>query len=411
MHDKNQNQMTDGLAIDGLKIDLAGASDYLVTDQSEKFATRYQVDDAGNICVMQHIDGTQPNQTKSLTTVGLTDIQVNGFAGIDFNSEDITSSRMDQALAHMATCGVTRVLPTLITAEEDVLVARLAQLDKAVSKSVLGPLMVSGYHIEGPFLSPKDGCSGAHPAAAMRAGSKLLVQRLMEVASRPLLVLTVAPEQDGVLKLIPFLLKQGITCAIGHSMASRSEIAAAIKAGATLSTHLGNGLPHVLNKNENPLLSQLGRDELTASFIADGIHVHPENLQSYIRAKTLDRTIIVTDAVSAAGPDLTPGKYSMGGTKIELHEDGSVRIPGSIYLAGSSATMDQMVRNLMKWYNYSMGDILRMTRKNPARTVAGFAPALKVSSSAEFVNWATVNGEMHVCETRIGPWRIRRKSD
>ena len=402
--------MKDGLAFDGLNIEHIGAGNYLVADRSNKSATSYQIDETGHIASIKKTVNAQQSETKSFTTVGLTDIQVNGFAGIDFNSELITSSRMDEALAHMAICGVTRVLPTLITAEEDDLIARLGQLDKAVSTSVLGPRMVNGYHIEGPFLSPKDGCSGAHSAAAMRAGSKRLVQRLMDVTSRPILILTVAPEQDGVLELIPFLIEQGIACAIGHTMASRSEIAAAIKAGATLSTHLGNGLPHVLNKNENPLLSQLGHDELTASFIADGIHIHPENLQSYIRAKTLDRTIIVTDAVAAAGSDLAPGVYSMGGTEIERHEDGSVRIPGSIYLAGSSATMDQMVRNLMNWYNYSMPDILQITRENPARMVAGFAPALKVSSSAEFVKWETIDGELHVCETRIGPWSIRRIS-
>ena len=196
----------------------------------------------------------------NLFTQGLVDIQVNGFAGVDFSNPGLTAVQMDHALAHLAASGVTCVLPTLITATETEFLSSLEALDKAVSDSDLGPLMVPGYHIEGPFLSPTDGCAGAHPASAMRPGSRQLIIDLQAVSSRPILILTVAPEQDGVLDLIPFLTKQGITCAIGHTAASRTEIKAAIAAGATLSTHLGNGLPHALNKNENPLFSQLGED-------------------------------------------------------------------------------------------------------------------------------------------------------
>ncbi len=364
------------------------------------------IDETGKISQMRLSGEAQVDWPAEFVTQGLIDIQVNGFAGIDFNSDTLSANDMDVALGALAASGVTIVLPTLITAHEPELLARLARLDNAVTKSVLGPLMVPGYHIEGPFLSPKEGSSGAHPAAAMRAASRDLVIKLEEVSSLPLLIMTLAPEQDGVLDLIPFLVERGTICAIGHTAASRLDIDAAIRAGATLSTHLGNGLPHVLNKHENPLFSQLGRDELTASFIADGIHVHPETLKTYLRAKTLARAIIVTDAVSAAGTDLEPGLYGLGKVKIERHSDGSVRIPGSNYLAGSSATMDHMVRNLIKWFEFDMDDILQIARTNPSQIIGDFARQPEVGSQADFVHWTNHDGQLRVSKTHVGPWRI-----
>lgn len=382
-----------------------GRSYFAVADPNNS-TMMCQVDRSGIVTAVHSQDTEIPDWQGEFVTRGLIDIQVNGFAGVDFNAPGLTGAKMDHALGHLAASGVTCVLPTLITAFEPRLTEQLAELDEAVSDSVLGPLMVAGYHIEGPFLSPDEGNSGAHPAAAMRPASKELVLRLQEISSRPLCIMTVAPEQAGVLDLIPFLIERGIACAIGHTSATRAQIDKAIVAGATLSTHLGNGLPHLLNKNENPLFSQLGRDELSASFIADGIHIHPESLQSYLRAKTRDHSIIVTDAVSAAGRDLEPGIYSLGGVEIERHEDGSVRIPGSTYLAGSSATMDQMVRNLMNWYGYSMPDILLMARENPSRFVGDFATDLEIGSSANFVRWLRKGDGVQVKETSIGPFII-----
>jgi len=364
-------------------------------------------DNSGMITRIDSDTFAQTEQQNEFVTQGLIDIQVNGFAGVDFSNPKLTAVQMDHALVHLAASGVTCVLPTLITATETQFLSSLKALDKAVSDSNLGPLMVPGYHIEGPFLSPTEGCAGAHPASAMRPGSRQLITDLQAVSSRPILILTVAPEQDGVLDLIPFLTKQGITCAIGHTAASRTEIKAAIAAGATLSTHLGNGLPHALNKNENPLFSQLGEDALTASFIVDGIHIHQQSLQTYFRAKTLARSIIVTDAVSAAGAHLPPGFYTIGETRIERHADGTVRIPGSPYLAGSSVTMDQMVRNLMDWYGFSMDAILLLARDNPAQVVGNFANDLAVGNLANLVNWRSEDGALRVSETSIGPWTIR----
>tara|TARA_R110002124_G_scaffold104330_2_gene254070 strand:- start:4256 stop:5434 length:1179 start_codon:yes stop_codon:yes gene_type:complete len=366
---------------------------------------RYDIDGAGKI-LSAGPETSVAQDGDRIVTPGMVDIQVNGFAGIDFNAPGVTPERMDEALAGMLATGVTRCLPTLITAGQDELVALLSTLDDAVSRSNLGPLMVPGYHIEGPFMSPEEGYVGAHPAAHMRSGSSDLVVALQRVATRPIKLMTVAPEIDGVIDLIAFLRAQSITCAIGHSGASRAQIDAAIAAGASMSTHLGNGMPHMLNKNESSLLVQLGRDQLMASFIADGIHIPSDILQSWLRAKTLDRAIIVTDASAAAGAPATQSQFTIGAQAIFRHKDGSVRLPGSSYLAGSAASMDEMVRNVMQWYGFSMSEVIRLTRINPLRAIGLSTENPRPAGPADFVEWDMGGGHPHVVKTVIGPWSV-----
>ena len=151
-------------------------------------------DNSGTISRVDY-DAAQTRQPNEFFTQGLVDLQVNGFAGVDFNNPELTAVEMDHALAHLAASGVTCVLPTLITATETELLSRIEALDKAVSDSNLGALMVPGYHIEGPFLSPTEGCAGAHPASAMRPGSRQLITNLQAVSSRPILILPSHPSK------------------------------------------------------------------------------------------------------------------------------------------------------------------------------------------------------------------------
>jgi N-acetylglucosamine-6-phosphate deacetylase len=249
--------------------------------------------------------------TWGMHSAGLTDLQVNGYAGVDFNASDITPDALDHALHAMLQDGVTTCLPTLITAAEPVLSERFAALDAAVAGSRLGPLMVPGYHLEGPFLSPRPGYAGCHPADAMVLPDVALLQRLCAPLRRPVLLLTLAPERDGALAAIGWARAQGMVVAIGHTAAGADAVAAAAEAGATLSTHLGNALPQPQPKFLNPLMAQLAEDRLAASFIADGVHVPPPALKVMLRAKGLGRSVLVTDATAAAATP--PGLYSFAG--------------------------------------------------------------------------------------------------
>ena len=306
-----------------------------------------------------------------MQTPGLTDLQVNGYAGIDFNDATLTAEALDHALEAMRRANVTACLPTLITADEATLTARLAALDAAVANSRLGPGMVPGFHLEGPFLNPAPGYAGCHPPAAMIPPDPAVLQRLTKNRRRPILLLTLAPERPNALPLIAWARKSGMVVAMGHTEADHATTAQAAKAGVTLSTHLGNALPQPQPKFLNPLMAQLAADALHASFIADGIHIPPEALKVLIRAKTPQRSILVTDATSAAAAP--PGLYRFAGMTIEHTPDGSVRVPGSATLAGSALCLDQAVRNLVAWSLTDATTALAMASTHPN---ALLAPAL-----------------------------------
>lgn len=299
---------------------------------------------------------------------GLVDLQVNGFAGVDFNAATLTADALDHALAAMRDTGVSTCLPTLITATAQDLAERLAALDEAIRSSRLGPAMCPGYHLEGPFLNPAPGTRGCHDPAAMTAPDAGLLEGLARDLARPILLVTLAPELPGSTDFIRAMRAKGRLVAIGHAAPSPEEVAAAAEAGATLSTHLGNASPAEVHKFRNPIMAQLAEDRLSACFIADGIHVPPFALKAMIRAKGVSRSILVTDAVAAAAAP--PGLYRLAGMAVERKADGSVTLPGTDRLAGSALTLDAACRNVVAWELASPEEALAMARDNPARIVA-----------------------------------------
>ena len=138
----------------------------------------------------------------------------------------------------------------------------------------------------------------------------------------------------------------------------------AIKAGATLSTHLGNGAAQMIPRHPNFIWEQLAADEMMASLIVDGHHLPPATVKTMIRAKTVRRTILVTDAIAAAGQP--PGEYQLGSVKVRLDETGRVAIPGAPNLAGSALAMDRAVANTVRFAGVSLEDALAMATTNPA---------------------------------------------
>jgi N-acetylglucosamine-6-phosphate deacetylase len=317
-----------------------------------------------------------------MRTLGLTDLQVNGYAGIDFNDAGLTPDALDHALAGMRRAGVVSCLPTLITAPSEILAARFDALDRAVAGCRFGTAMVPGYHLEGPFLNPSPTSAGCHPPDAMTAADFGLIQRLELGLRRPILLVTVAPEIEGTEAFIRAARAQGKLVALGHTMAGAEAVGRAVAAGASLSTHLGNALSAPVHKFDNPLMAQLAEDGLMASFIVDGIHIPPAALKVLLRAKTLTRSILVTDATAAAAAP--PGVYDFAGMAIERAVDGSVRVPGGATLAGSSLTLDQAVRNLVGWELASPEEAVALAADNPA---AFLRPALEAHGIAPVTAW------------------------
>ncbi|QQR38464.1 N-acetylglucosamine-6-phosphate deacetylase [Devosia rhizoryzae] len=318
---------------------------------------------------------------------GLFDLQVNGYAGVDFNNPSMTPAQFDLALEAMLASGVTQCLPTIITAFPNELAARFAALDRAVRSSRLGSVMVPGYHLEGPFLNAGDGYSGCHPQAAMADPDAALVARIEEGLTRPILLVTLAPERDGAMDFIAAMRRQGKTLAMAHSAAGFAQVRAAADAGLTISTHLGNGLPHTLPKLENTLLAQLSEPRLAACLIADGHHMSPDALTAMIRLKGADKCILVTDAVLGAAA--APGVYTFAGMAVERTATGAMVQPRRTVLAGSTLRLDEAVRNAMRWTGLGAETALAMASRMPRRALAHSMRKYRIDMESGRVRWAS----------------------
>jgi N-acetylglucosamine-6-phosphate deacetylase len=300
---------------------------------------------------------------------GFFDLQVNGFAGVDFNSPGRSVEEVQVALAALRTTGVTRCLPTIITSTFEHFAACVSPLNAS------GDEAIAGLHMEGPYISPENGARGAHSRVYVIPASVDDFNRRQEAADGHIRLVTLAPEVSGALSLIDRLVKDNMRVAIGHTTASRAQIRDAIKAGATLSTHLGNGCPQILHRHDNIIWEQLAADDLTATLIADGHHLPDAVLKSMVRAKGLARTILVTDAVAAAAA--VPGSYQFGELEIVADESGQVRSLGTSFLAGSALTLNVAVANMVRACELTIEEVLPLATTNPARAM-GMEPAGEV---------------------------------
>jgi N-acetylglucosamine-6-phosphate deacetylase len=286
------------------------------------------------------------------------DLQVNGFAGVDYNSPGLRADDIHRSVAAIRATGVTRFLPTLITGPLD----RFAESARALL-AVADPA-IAGIHMEGPYISPVDGPRGAHPRAHCREASPDDFARRQEAADGRIVLVTLAPEVAGTLPLIELLVADGIRVAIGHSDGAPEVIRDAIAAGATLSTHLGNGCAAVLPRHANVIWEQLASDDLWASLIVDGHHLPPAIVKVFTRAKSPARTVLVTDAMAAAG--CPPGTYRIGDVDVEVGADRRVSLRGTPYLAGSALTMPEAIGKTARFGALSLEDVLPMASTTPA---------------------------------------------
>lgn len=295
---------------------------------------------------------------------GWIDLQVNGFAGVDYNSASATHEEIALSIRSMFACGVTRFFPTVITGSPDHMSAALRNLANA-RESIPGGAAMEAFHLEGPYISPEDGPRGAHPARWVRPPDLDEFNRFQEAARGNIRLVTLSPEWPQATRFIEALIQRGVVASIGHTRVSAAQISDAVNAGATLSTHLGNGADAVLPRHPNYLWNQLAEDRLAASFIVDGFHLPPSFLNVALRAKGLERSLLVTDAVMPAG--CSPGPYRLGEVDVELHRDGSVRLAGSSRLAGSALMMHRAITNVMKTAGLSLRDAISLATRNPAR--------------------------------------------
>lgn len=307
---------------------------------------------------------------------GFIDLQVNGYAGIDYSgagwgavhagaADAAADGTVEKVVRAIAASGTTRHLATIITGPRERITTNCAAIAAAVSRSPLVRTAIPGIHLEGPYISPVDGPRGAHDPKHVRNPDWSEFCAWQEAAEGLIRIVTVAPETEGALAFIEQASAAGVIVAIGHTGASPERIREAIGAGARLSTHLGNGSHAVLPRLRNYLWEQLGADELQASIIADGFHLPDAVMRSFARAKGLDRLVLVSDVAFLAGN--APGIRTWGDVAVEVHADGHLSLAGTEFLAGAGHLLDRDIARFMTATGASLGEVMALCIGNPAR--------------------------------------------
>jgi N-acetylglucosamine-6-phosphate deacetylase len=278
--------------------------------------------------------GVSPPGSGGLAVPGLIDLQVNGFAGVDFATADLDGYRA--VAAAVAATGVTCFQPTLISLPATATRAALAELGAAIGS--IGAT-IPGMHLEGPFLAP--GRCGAHDPANLTLPDPVLMESFLRAG--PIAQVTLAPELVGASELISFLVGRGITVALGHSDADAATAHAAFDLGARSVTHLFNAQRPWSHRDPGIAGAALVRSDVWPSVIADGVHLAPDTVRLAARCAG-PRLVAITDAISAT--DMPEGSYRLGDRTVHV-EDGAARLADGT-LAGSLLTMDRAVRNLVE---------------------------------------------------------------
>jgi len=278
--------------------------------------------DGGLVVGVEPVDGPVPER---ILAPGFVDLQVNGLDDVDVAEAGERWPHLDRLLA---AGGVTTWCPTLVTAPLEAYPARLEAVAAAAERPGGGRPAIAGVHLEGPFLG---GRPGAHPVDLLRPLDLDWLGALPDVVR----LVTLAPELEGAPEAVRLLRRRGMAVSLGHSGATPEQVAACVEAGATLVTHVFNGMPPLHHRDPGLAGTALLDDRLTACVIGDGVHVSPAAVALVFRCKPAGRVALVSDAVAWRA-------YEHAGTPIAL-VDGAARLPDGT-LAGSAITLDAAVR-------------------------------------------------------------------
>ncbi|MFY9681860.1 MAG: N-acetylglucosamine-6-phosphate deacetylase [Candidatus Sulfotelmatobacter sp.] len=326
------------------------------------------------------IDLTNDALAESILAPGFVDIHMHGGAGVDLMRA--APGELPRLNKFLTTHGVTGYFPTTVAAPLDQTCAALERLADAIeaAQGSLGegdPLQARplGIHLEGPFLSHKR--RGVHPPEYLVEPTLQIFDRLWQAARGHVRMMTIAPELPGALEVIAEAARREVCVSIGHSDATLEAARAGVRAGARHATHTFNAMRPLDHRDPGILAEVLTDRQLSADIIADGIHVAPEVIQIFLRAVGLERSVLITDAMAAAGmPD---GTYQLGPIQVEV-KDGKATKDGT--LAGSVLTMDRAVRNITRFSHWTLREAVRAATLNATRAV-GLAQHGELAPGAE----------------------------
>lgn len=311
---------------------------------------------------------------------GFVDLQVNGYKGIDFSSPDLTEEEFVFACRDLLQQGTVAFLPTIITSSRNTFKRNLRLMAGAMDGSLSEYL--PGIHVEGPFISAEEGAKGAHNPEWVRKPDINFLDKLYEWSEGKIKLLTIAGEVEGAADLCKYATtKLGITVSLGHQLATEKDLEQCVSTGASALTHLGNGIPKLLPRHDNPLWAGIANDNLSAMVISDGHHLPSSILKTIIRTKGISNVIVVSDASPIAG--LPPGKYNTLGNDVILEASGHLYNPETGYLVGSSSTMLDCMNYLLSLDFLSVEDLLKMGFYNPLQLI-NVDPPLSTNNSIAY---------------------------
>ena len=324
---------------------------------------------------------------------GLIDTQVNGCLGYNYTGEDLSVEQVRQICMELARHGTLQHFATIITSPEQRILKSLDTLVRAIEEDDFVRRSITGIHIEGNYISKLDGPRGAHNLAYVRDASIEEFDRWYEHSKGYLKYITIGAESNGAEALIRHAVEKGVVVSIGHTGATKEQIDKAAEAGASVSTHLGNGVFAKLDRFENPIWPQLRNTKFTTGLIADGDHVTPDLVWVISRCKDSDHIILVSDLHHCAG--LEPGRRMDGPLEIEIFKDAAVRVAGTPYLAGAGVHLLRCTYNYARFSQTDPVGAFRLSTINPIRkyNLDPQRAVLKVGKKAEFIAFTdTDNG-------------------
>ena len=296
------------------------------------------------------------------------DLQVNGYAGTDFNRDGLTAEALHHACHCLEEDGNDAVLATFITDTIPNLENRMRTRAELREKDPLAKKMIAGIHIEGPFISTEKGYVGAHPPHAVKPANIEDAKRLLDAAHGLTKLMTLAPECDAGGHVTEFLVNGGVTVSAGHCNPTLDQLRAGISHGLSMFTHVGNACPLLMHRHDNIIQRVLSlSDQLWLCFIPDGVHIDFFALKNYLRCAGVERSIFVTDAISAAR--LGPGKYSLAGWDILIGDDLVARSPDGSHFVGSTVTFPRIQTNALQHLGLSKADLAVLMDTNPRKAL------------------------------------------
>lgn len=310
---------------------------------------------------------------------GFVDTHCHGGGGGSFAAADPASIRT--TISTHQRHGTTTMLASLVSAPLDELDGQLGALRELVTDGEL-----AGVHLEGPFLS--EARCGAHNTTTLTDPDPELVDRLLVAGGGAIRMVTLAPERRGAIEAVRRLDGQGVLAALGHTDATADQVLPAVDAGASVATHLFNGMRPLHHREPGPVAALLTDERVTIELICDLVHVHPTVLRLAASHAGVERTVLVTDAISAT--EAGDGTYALGDLSVTV-TGGEPRLADGA-LAGSTLTMDAAFRNMVLSGGFSMADAVAATAAKPAELLGlEHVGAIRPGARADLV---VLNGDL-----------------